>query len=362
MIERFEELKGFLPGLQKDMPESYGKLAEIFQFHVFELHLGEDRGRKADFYIPYMMNDALECYLVLRDAWMTGDYLDLDQEEYPIQGQLAWRDDRSALIVKQGSENVFTIWFSELTEVFQCYQYHRIGHFWVRGQEQWRQLVYMVGTVYEKYQYLGDAACNEGEKEFMRLIEFPPFRYWSPIDEPLDDRYPSTREGALCMRELALEAGDKSYARLAGLYARFPLGFLKKRLAGKLCSPARQGLYEMIYGKVRAASLKYPKRVYGEALDGEILRERRDVHQRLHRAGFRGKYPVYTRENVEVVAVEEHPFTTMEAEDFTFRIRFMVSRCKKERNKGRNGGFFNGRGREGWIGEKLDVLLDELDR
>ena len=86
MIERFEELKGFLPGLQKDMPESYGKLAEIFQFHVFELHLGEDRGRKADFYIPYMMNDALECYLVLRDAWMTGDYLDLDQEEYPVQG------------------------------------------------------------------------------------------------------------------------------------------------------------------------------------------------------------------------------------------------------------------------------------
>ena len=164
------------------------------------------------------------------------------------------------------------------------------------------------------------------------------------------------------MRELAMEAGDKSYARLAGLYARFPLGFLKKRLARKLCSPARQGLYEMIYGKVRAASLKYPKRVYGEALDGEILRERRDVHQRLHRAGFRGKYPVYTRENVEVVAVEEHPFTTMEAEDFTFRIRFMVSRCKKERNMGRNGGFFNGRGREGWIGEKLDVLLDELDR
>ena len=158
MIERFEELKEFLPGLQRDMPESYGKLAEIFQFHVFELHLGEDRGRKVDYYIPYMMNDALECYLVLRDAWMTGDYLDLDQEEYPIQGQLAWRDDRSALIVKQGRENVFTIWFSELTEVFQCYQYHRIGHFWVKGQEQWRQLDYMAVTLYEKYQYLGDAA------------------------------------------------------------------------------------------------------------------------------------------------------------------------------------------------------------
>ena len=78
MIERYEELRGYLPGLQKDMPECYGKLAEIFEHQVFELHLGEERGRKTDFYIPYMMNDALECYLVLRDAWMTGDYLELD--------------------------------------------------------------------------------------------------------------------------------------------------------------------------------------------------------------------------------------------------------------------------------------------
>ena len=286
MIERYEELRGYLPGLQKDMPEFYGKLAEIFEHQVFELHLGEERGRKTDFYIPYMMNDALECYLVLRDAWMTGDYLELDPEEYPIQGQLAWRDDKSALIVKQGKENVFTIWFAELTEVFQCYQYHRIGHFWVQGQEQWRQLVYMVGTVYEKYQYLGDAACNTEEQAFMRLIEFSPFRYWSPVGESLDDRYPSTREGALCMRELALEAGDKRYARLAGLYGRFPVGFLKKKLARRLCDPGRQALYELLYEKIRRASLAYPKRVYGEPLDGQILRERKQVHHRLHGAGF----------------------------------------------------------------------------
>lgn len=361
MIERYEELRGYLPGLQKDMPECYGKLAEIFEHQVFELHLGEERGRKTDFYIPYMMNDALECYLVLRDAWMTGDYLELDPEEYPIQGQLAWRDDKSALIVKQGKENVFTIWFTELTEVFQCYQYHRIGHFWVQGQEQWRQLVYMVGTVYEKYQYLGDAACNTEEQAFMRLIEFSPFRYWSPVGESLDDRYPSTREGALCMKEMALEAGDKGYARLAGLYARFPAGFLKKKLAKKLCSPARQGLYENIYEKIRAASLKYPKRVYGEDLDGKIFGERKRIHQKLHRAGFSGKYPVYTKGNVQIVAAEEHPFTTMEAEDFTFRIRFMVSRCRKEKEMGRNCGFFSGRGREGRIQEDLDLLLGELE-
>ena len=49
MIERYEELRGYLPGLQKDMPECYGKLAEIFEHQVFELHLGEKRGGETDF-------------------------------------------------------------------------------------------------------------------------------------------------------------------------------------------------------------------------------------------------------------------------------------------------------------------------
>lgn len=361
MIDRFEELKEFLPGLQKDMPDAYGKLAEIFQFHVFELHCGETRDRKTDYYIPYMMNDALECYLVLKNAWMTGEYLDLDEEEYPIQGQLAWRDDKSALIVKQGRENVFTIWFSSLDESLQCYQYHRIAHFWMKGQEQWRQLVYMAGTVYEKYQYVGEKACNAGEKEFMKLIEFAPFRYWSPIEDSLEDRYPSTKEGAICMKEMALEAGDRGYARLAGLYARFPFRFLGKKLAKKLNEPARQALYETIYEKIRRASLRYPKRMYREELEHKILRERKRVHTSLRRDGFEGKYPVYTRGTTEIVAVEEHPFTMMEAEDFTFRIRFMVSVCRKEKEMGRNCGFFEGKGRRGWIEENLDRLLDEID-
>ena len=186
-------------------------------------------------------------------------------------------------------------------------------------------------------------------------VDLPP-----PEEEELTSA-PSTQEGALCMKEMALEAGDKGYARLAGIYARFPAGFLKRKLAKKLCSPARQGLYENIYEKIRAASLKYPKRVYGEELDGKILGERKRIHQKLHRAGFSGKYPVYTKGNVQIVAAEEHPFTTMEAEDFTFRIRFMVSRCRKEKEMGRNCGFFSGRGREGRIQEDLDLLLGELE-
>ena len=121
-----------------------------------------------------MMNDALECYLVLKDARITGEYLQLDPEEFPLQAQIAQRDGQTALIVKQGSENIFTIWFREIEESFQCYQYHRIGHFWVEGQEHWRQLVYMTGTIYDKYEYMKEKACSDLEMELMHLIEFPP--------------------------------------------------------------------------------------------------------------------------------------------------------------------------------------------
>lgn len=354
MLEHYEEQRKFLPGLERGMPDVYGKLAEIFQCQVFELHEEILAPRNSNYYIPYMMNDALECYLVLRDARMTGEYLQLDGEEHPLQAQIAHRDGQTALIVKQGKENVFTIWFREIEEYFQCYQYHRIGHFWVEGQEQWRQLVYMAGTIYDKYEYMKEKACNSAEMELMHLMEFPPFRFWSPVKEPLDERYPSDPRGSQCMKKLAKESGDGIYAFLTGIYEKFPTHFLEKKLAHMLNSPARESLYETIYEKFRHASLAYPKRDYGEPLNEQILRQRRDVNRQLKRAGFEGRYPFYKKDDIQVVAAEEHPFTCMESSDFVFRIRFMVSKCRKK--CGRNGGFFRARNRKGWILEDLDNL------
>ena len=154
MLEHYEERKKCLPGLGKDMPETYGKLAEIFQYQVFELYEEVIGPRNSSYYIPYMMNDALECYLVLKDARITGEYLQLDPEEFPLQAQIAQRDGQTALIVKQGSANVFTIWLRETAVSLQCYQYHRIGHFLVEGQEHWRHPVYMTDTTVAHYDYL----------------------------------------------------------------------------------------------------------------------------------------------------------------------------------------------------------------
>ena len=106
-----------------------------------------------------MMNDAVENYLILKNGQMIGNYLNDDTLE--VTGKLAVEKDRYVLSVRQGEENAFTLYFSEIEERIQCFQYHRIGHFWVKGEEQWRQLVYIIGTIYEKYDYLGEAYCKK---------------------------------------------------------------------------------------------------------------------------------------------------------------------------------------------------------
>ena len=126
------------------------------------------------------------------------------------------------LIVHQGEESVFTMWFDEIMEHTNCYRYHEIGHFWRDGAEQWRQLVYMIGTIREKYRFLGEEVCNDQEMEIMSLIEFAPFYYYFPINEDPEEWYDKTEEGLECMRNLAMQAGDKDYLKWIDKYEKQP--------------------------------------------------------------------------------------------------------------------------------------------
>ena len=66
MTDSGEKLFGVTP----EMEEGFQKLKEIFDKEVFEFYIHQGQG-----YIPYMMNDALECYLVLTQCRCTGEYL-----------------------------------------------------------------------------------------------------------------------------------------------------------------------------------------------------------------------------------------------------------------------------------------------
>lgn len=348
MTDSMEKLAGVTP----DMEEGFQKLKEIFDKEVFEFYIRQGQG-----YVPYMMNDALECYLVLTDCRCTGEYL--TGYDSCTVGYLSFKEEEKVLVVHQGEENIFTLWFWEIQVKLEGYQYHQIGHFWLKekGQEQWRQLVYMLGTVYDKYEYFGEAMCTSREQELMRLMEFRPFRYWSPIKESLDPYYPDTVQGAAEMRRIAGLAGDKAMAFLAGIYEKVPLIFLEKVIIYRMESPCSQKLYEKIRELVCQESIQYKKRDYGKEMNERIEKERLHVEDELYRRGFRGKYPRFSKEGMEILAVEEHPFTVgfMEWEKFDFRIQLMVSEdfSGKKKSLGLNGGFFKGKGRQGRI-ESVD--------
>ena len=125
MSESEEKLFGVTPEMEK----GFQKLKEIFDKEVFELYIRQGQG-----YVPYMMNDALECYLVLTDCRCTGEYL-TGYEESTL-GYLSSAEGERILVVHQGEENIFTLWFREIRIKLEGYQYHRIGHFWLEGKGQ----------------------------------------------------------------------------------------------------------------------------------------------------------------------------------------------------------------------------------
>ena len=354
MTDREKELQNSLDGLEASMPKPFWKLAEILELQVLEIsRLSKEEA--ADCLIPYMMNDAIENYLILKDCKMTGEYV--KEKEVILPARLV-KKEIYILVVRQEGGTLFTLQFSDIQEHLQCYQYHRIGHFWVKGKEQWRQLVYMLGIIHDKYEYIGENVCNAREIELMPLIEFPPLRFYSPIHESLDGKYPFTYDGIDCMERLAEEAGDKGYARLVRLYRRFPVWILGKILCKRLLLTKSEKLYQMICQKVESASKEYDERIYEPKLQKIIEEKRKQIHCVLHKKGFEGNYPKYKKQGKQVVVVEEHPFIREEFEydDYGFRVHYMVSKIAKGRAEGWNSGFFFGIGRSGEIINHLDNI------
>ena len=301
---------------------------DLLELEVLELiPKGTD---PATMYIPYMMNDAVEYYLILSNCQVMGEI----PEEFDGDTLVKLIDspDRPGLIFEMPSGEKLTLWFDSCAFKKSFYQYHRICHIWRKGEEHWRMLVYMIGTIHDKYAFLGPDSVNDEEALLLPLVHFGPFRFYSPIDEPLDDRYPENEDGWTCMRKLALAAGDKDYVKMidhANALKKLP--FIRtdaviKNLADALTRPKRKPLFEYIYRKVCDASSRYPERTYSsESLD-EMEDARKAADVSLRAEGFAGTYPFYEKGRTSAIIFEEHPFTVQELdyEGFAFRILVMV--------------------------------------
>lgn len=301
---------------------------DLLELEVLELIPSADT--PGDYYIPYMMNDAVEYYLTLKNCQVMGQI----PKEFAgeIFVKLVKDPERPGLIFDMPGGNKLTVWFDRCEAVRCFYQYHRIWHCWRPGAEPWRMLVYMIGTIHDKYAFLGPEAVNEEEMAILPLVHFGPFRFYSPIDKPLDDRYPESEDGWACMRAMAHEAGDLDYLKMldhAELLKKLPFYHAEnaaRPLTEALDKPDRRSLFELIYLKVCEASLHYPERVYDAETTARMEAERRRVKEELYAQGYSGVYPLFTKGTMWARAMEEHPFTVqaLDYDGFSFDIRVMT--------------------------------------
>lgn len=357
------------PG-QEYYEEFYHCLTDLIDLQAFELQPSFEGMHT--WYIPYMMNDSIEYYFVLKNCRTAGEYL--PESDEPVTARFHTPSEQvpsPLLIVHQGTENLFTIWFEALERKCSCYAYHEIGHFWLKGQEQWRQLVYFLGTMYDKYLFLGNEFCNETELEIMKLMECAPFRYWSPIKESIHDRYQDSEEGLHYFIRLASASGCirlKKALETFQFLLKLPgfsdkNGFLYRNAvrmtANQMLSSENESVYHEIRKKVTAASSYYPRRDYGEAVNSEIQENRDGIASILNKYGFEGTYPSFKKGRIHITAAEEHPFTVpeLEYEDIPFRIRFMISESDSDEI---NSGFFRKSGNRGYIIHSFRELQDRF--
>ena len=117
---------------------------------------------------------------------------------------------------------------------------------------------------------------------------------------------------------------------------------LRRILRYRLTFPKKSEASYRIREKVEEASGAYEEREYGDELQKVIFRKRMEVDRILKGKGYQGKYPDYRKDITQIVVTEEHPFTKEEFEydDYTFRMRFMVSVVKRHQQQGYLSGFF----------------------
>ena len=104
-----------------------------------------------------------------------------------------------------------------------------------------------------------------------------------------------------------------------------------RALTEALARPERRQLIELIYKKVCEASSLYPERSYDTETADVMQKARKHASERLHRDGYDGAYPLFTRGNTTLLALEEHPFTKPELdyEWFSFHIHFLIWDAQK---------------------------------
>lgn len=248
------------------LPKEVLRLVELIgcnQFEIVDFENLPHTKNGTDCKVVYLMNDAVESFVVLKNARYTGEYI----KEY--RGDLMWdlslTDDGYALRICQGESHIM-LFFDSCEMENNLYNYGQTGHFWVKGFEYLRVMEYQIAIIRDKYDYLGEECCNEEEIRLAELRNFPPLNYvsWPSSDAeyivPLDNPYDVSQKAVRYLIELAYFVNDEKMVSELKKYAAKPTIRSTARLARKLTLIRHGKFVDMIARKIRSAAGQYPNR------------------------------------------------------------------------------------------------------
>lgn len=288
------------------------KLAQLLEQDQFELIFTEQ-----DIRLVYLMNDAVESFLVFQNVRMTGEYK--DDYEGELEATLEKQGQKYVLIVHQG-DTVVTLFFENLIQENHFYEYGTIAHFWVKKYEYLRQLEYRLAIVRDKYDYLGEKSCNEKEKQLAHLVDFPPLNYCcypavpAKYIVPRENPWEPSEEALMVMEELAERAGDRFLKVVLKLYRKYPIPFLAKRIGNMLHRNRHSKVVDLIDREIQEASKKYPCRYFGRDIELKVHQTMNAVKERQNQLKEKGQQSVILR---------EEPFTTAQ-DSIAYKLYLMI--------------------------------------
>lgn len=264
----------------------------------------------------YLMNDAVESFLILTNARVTGQYK--SGYEGPLEASLEAQDSGYVLAVHQG-DSAFAVFFDDLLLEKQLYNYGSIGHFWVKKYENLRVLEYQVAILRDKYDYLGEEFCTQQEKELAMLRDFPPLNYlfYAAVPMkyvvPVDNPWEVTEEAWEVMYRLAEEAGDETLVKMLLRYRESPGSRNACRIARMLRQNKHLKTVNLLASRIREAASIYPDRDFDPQQNKQLQNLLTKARQRQQELAMQG---------VETVIYKEEPFV-YDFDSLSFKVYLM---------------------------------------
>ena len=338
MQDTFEMLEELLEQEQFELlfPKENGAQAEWECYETYEnnerkqgekdslARVGKEKN-PGDIRLVYLMNDAVESFLVFKEAKMTGKYL--RDYEGMLDATLSKEEETYILTVWQ-DDQALTIFFKQLELEVHLYEYGEVAHFWVPGYEYLRLLEYQIAILRDKYDYLGENYCTDIEKKLAQLADFPPLNdtCYPAVPEkylvPRVNGWRPTKAAIDVMIELAGEVNDRSMIRNLKLYRKCHGRWMTRKIAGMLCQTIHQQLIVLISEKMQEGTRHYSKRIFDEKIEDEF-------NHRLKKAVKRQQKLIAS--GIRALVYREEPFTTAK-DSLEFHVYLMIDeKCRKNR-------------------------------